>query len=56
MLLGRRRSAGQPIYDKGKNIGDESVLDLTDRMKTFFNKGGQDNSKLLGNGKLLIFR
>lgn len=56
MLLGRRRSAEQPIYDKGKNIGNESILDLTDRMKTFFNKGGQDNSKLLGNGKLSIFR
>ena len=38
---------------KEKNIGDESVLDLTDRMKTFFNKGGQDNSKLLGNGKTI---
>jgi hypothetical protein len=36
---------------KEKNIGDESVLDLTDRMKTFFNKGGQDNSKLLGKKK-----
>lgn len=53
MLLGRRRSAEQPIYDKGKNIGNESILDLTDRMKTFFNKGGQDNSKLLGNGKTI---
>ena len=29
---------------KEKNIGNESILDLTDRMKTFFNKGGQDNS------------
>ena len=36
-----------------KNIGNESILDLTDRMKTFFNKGGQDNSKLLGNGKTI---
>lgn len=38
---------------KEKNIGNESILDLTDRMKTFFNKGGQDNSKLLGNGKTI---
>ena len=31
---------------KEKNIGDESVLDLTDRMKTFFNKGGTRQFKI----------
>lgn len=36
---------------KEENVGDESVLVLTDRMKAFFAKGGQNNSHLLGNGK-----
>lgn len=30
-------------------VGDESILNLTDRMKTFFAKGDQDNSYLVGN-------
>lgn len=34
-------------------VGDESILNLTDRMKTFFAKGGQDNSYLVGNGNAI---
>lgn len=32
-----------------KNVGNESVLDLTERMRLFFSEGGADNSRLLGN-------
>lgn len=50
---GEGGSLSSPYMLVEANVGNESVLDLTNRMKQFFSKGGADNSWLLGNGKAL---
>lgn len=42
-------SLSAPYMSMETTVGDESILNLADRMKAFFAKGDQDNSYLLGN-------